>query len=91
MRKERLAPRNAPTPLTNVQNVIVKVQKPLTPLDAPWLIYSEHHSIYAFVPASGLPKKVVDATSKGYNKSYWYVSREGTDLIFGDAASYQPW
>lgn len=74
-----------------VRNTIVKIQRPMMPPNAPWLIYSEHHSIYAFMPADEVPAGVRDSVGE-VGKVYWYANhRKDGVLELTTKAPVQPW
>jgi hypothetical protein len=70
--------------------MLVKIQRPLAPRDAEWLVYNEDRSFKAMIAPDDVPKKVKRSTAVS-PKSYWDVVVQNTTIIWGERAQDQSW
>jgi hypothetical protein len=71
--------------------MLVKIQRPLAPKDAPWLIYNEDRSFEAQIHRDKVPNKVRRSTAV-VPKAYWDVVVQNKIIIsWGERARTQTW
>lgn len=69
---------------------ILKVQRPLNPPDAAWLIYNRDRSITSLIPRSEVPDNIVKMMGND-PKMYVFGELIGGDVYLGNKAKEQSW
>jgi hypothetical protein len=67
--------------------MIVKVQKPIMPHDAPCLVYDQYRRIEATVPLTDQLRQMLGSRLKIYCEA----TKQGPDIVFGKVVPDRGW